>query len=115
MCGVDIEVPLKKAQPLRRLDSDPSHTRDRAEDVDADRGQVRLDREINECRALAAEAGEDVLVRGVMNSWNVAAAEAVVAPDARSAAPSFWPIMTAGILSSKPAVLAIASGLRRHC
>ena len=45
-----------------------------------------------------------------MNSWNVATAEAVVAPEARSAAPSFLPIMTAGMSSSKPAVLAIAMG-----
>src|SRR5207249_11059378 len=50
------------------------------------------------------------LFSGVMNSWNVASAAAVVAPDARSAAPSFLPIMTAGRLSSKPAVLPIAVG-----
>src|ERR1700758_4214675 len=46
----------------------------------------------------------------VMNSWNVAVVDAVVAPDALSAVPSFRPIITAGILSSKPAVLAIAIG-----
>src|SRR4029450_8974507 len=46
----------------------------------------------------------------VMNFWNVSTADAVVAPDARSAAPSFLPIMTAGRSSSKPSVLAIAMG-----
>src|SRR5438876_8165439 len=50
------------------------------------------------------------LLAGVINSLNVAVASAVVAPDARSAAPSFKLIMTAGILSSKPAVLAMAIG-----
>src|SRR5215831_9427780 len=46
----------------------------------------------------------------VMNSWNVAVDDAVVAPDALKAAPSARPIMTAGISSLKPAVLAIAIG-----
>ena len=50
------------------------------------------------------------LLAGVMNSWNVASAEAVVAPDARSAAPLSLLIITAGMSSSKPAVLAIAMG-----
>src|SRR5206468_10981673 len=44
------------------------------------------------------------------NSWNVAPADAVVAPEARSATPSLRPIMTAGRSSSKPAVLAIGIG-----
>src|SRR2546429_3546755 len=47
---------------------------------------------------------------GVMNSWNVASADAVVAPDARSAAPSFRPNMTAGRLSPPPPSLAMAIG-----
>src|SRR5215469_7761541 len=50
------------------------------------------------------------LLAGVMNSWNEATADAVIAPDARRAAPSFRPIMTAGILSSNPLVRAIAVG-----
>src|SRR5215469_9866587 len=50
------------------------------------------------------------LLAGVMNSWNEATADAVIAPDARKAAPSFRPIMTAGILSSNPLVRAIAIG-----
>src|SRR5262249_6862049 len=45
-----------------------------------------------------------------MTSWNESTADAVVAPDARRAAPSFRPIMTAGMLSSNPLVRAIAIG-----
>src|SRR5205085_5488242 len=45
-----------------------------------------------------------------MNSPNVAVALAVVAADARNAAPSFSPIITAGMLSLKPLVRAIAVG-----
>src|SRR5262249_35547374 len=48
------------------------------------------------------------LLAMVMNSWNEATADAVIAPDARRAAPSFRPIMTAGRLSRNPAVLAMA-------
>src|SRR5207244_11448995 len=46
----------------------------------------------------------------VMNSWNTATAEAVVAPDARNAAPSFRPIMTAGRSSPPSPSLAMAAG-----
>src|SRR5205823_4994029 len=111
MCGVDIEVPLKKAQP------EPSP------------GQVSaLPTHVIELRTLTpTEVRSGLTARStfvgpwllkparmsllaVMNSWNVASANAVVAPDARSAAPSFRPIMTAGILSSKPAVRAMAMG-----
>src|SRR5438128_2972941 len=46
----------------------------------------------------------------VMNSLNVSTAEAVVAPDARSAAPSFRPIITAGRSSPPSPSLAIAVG-----
>src|SRR5438477_5505960 len=45
-----------------------------------------------------------------MNSWNVATADASGGLAARSAAPSFLLIITAGKSSSKPAVLAIAVG-----
>src|SRR5438874_3711578 len=111
MCGVDMEVPLKKAQP------EPSP------------GQVSdLPTHVIELRTLTpTEVRSGLTARStfvgpwllkparmsllaVMNSWNVASANAVVAPDARSAAPSFRPIMTAGILSSKPAVRAMAMG-----
>src|SRR5262249_1469671 len=50
------------------------------------------------------------LLSSVTNCWKVVVAEAVVAPDARRAAPSFFPIITAGRLSSKPAVLPISVG-----
>src|SRR5215472_11928105 len=43
-------------------------------------------------------------------SASASTTDAVVAPDARRAAPSFRPIMTAGILSSNPLVRAIAIG-----
>src|SRR4029450_4097438 len=111
ICGVDIDVPLMKAQPV------PSP------------GQVSgLPTHVNELRTLTPTEVRSGLTAkstavgpwpleparmslfGVMNSSNVASAEAVVAPDARSAAPSFLPIMTAGRSSSKPAVLAIAMG-----
>jgi hypothetical protein len=46
----------------------------------------------------------------VTKSWNIAAADAFGGFAARSAAPSLPPIITAGRLSSKPAVLAIAIG-----
>ena len=39
-----------------------AHTRDRAEDIDADRSQVGFDGEVDDCWALATEAGQDVLV-----------------------------------------------------
>src|SRR5438270_11343031 len=111
MCGVDMEVPLKKAHPV------PSP------------GQVAgLPTQVIELRTLTPTevrsglTAKSTLVGpwllkparmsllGVMNSWNVASADAVVAPDARNAAPSFRPIMTAGMLSSKPAVRAMAVG-----
>src|SRR6516225_3472110 len=50
------------------------------------------------------------LFAGVINSWKLALADAVVAPEPRSAAPSLLLIITAGRLSLKPAVLAIAMG-----
>src|SRR6266496_715459 len=116
MCGVDIDVPLKKAHPV------PSP------------GQVSgLPTQVIELRTLTpTEVRSGLTAKStavgpwllkparmsllvVMNSCNVVVASAVVAPDARRAAPSFRPIMTAGILSSKPAVLAMAIGHRRHC
>src|SRR4029453_18738245 len=90
ICGVDIDVPLMKAQPV------PSP------------GQVSgLPTHVNELRTLtptevrlgltakSTAVGPWLLkparmsLLGVMNSSNVASAEAVVSPDARRAAPSF--------------------------
>src|SRR5437016_3733476 len=111
MCGVDMEVPLKKAHPV------PSP------------GQVAgLPTQVIELRTLTPTDVRSGLTSkltavgpwllkparmsllGVMNSWNVASADAVVAPDARNAVPSFRPIMTAGRSSLKPAVRAMAIG-----
>src|SRR6266576_1414934 len=111
MCGVDIDVPLKNAHPV------PSP------------GQVSgLPTQVIELRTFTpTEVRSGLTARStivgpwllkpakmslfvVMNSWNTATADAVVSPDARSAAPSFRPIMTAGRSSSKPAVLPIAVG-----
>src|SRR5437868_895014 len=111
MCGVDMEVPLKKAQP------EPSS------------GQVSaLPTHVIELRTLTpTEVRSGLTARstfvgpwllkparmsllGVMNSWNEATAEAVVAPDARNAAPSFRPIMTAGRSSPPRPSFAMAVG-----
>src|SRR6266550_997393 len=111
MCGVDMEVPLKKAHPV------PSP------------GQVSgLPTHVIELRTLApTEVRSGLTARstivgpwllkpakisllGVTNSWNVATADAVVSPDALSAAPSFKPIMTAGRSSPPSPSFAIAVG-----
>src|SRR2546428_8790207 len=111
MCGVDMEVPLKKAQP------EPSP------------GQVSaLPTHVIELRTLTpTEVRSGLTARStfvgpwllkparmsafaVMNSLKDAAAEAVVAPEARSAAPSVLPIMTAGRSSPPRPSLAIALG-----
>src|SRR6266550_3418947 len=111
MCGVDIDVPLKNAHPV------PSP------------GQVSgLPTQVIELRTLTpTEVRSGLTARStivgpwllkpakmslfvVMNSWNTATADAVVSPDARSAAPSFRPIMTAGRSSPPPPSLAMAVG-----
>src|SRR6266576_1834750 len=111
MCGVDIDVPLKNAHPV------PSP------------GQVSgLPTQVIELRTLTpTEVRSGLTARStivgpwllkpakmslfvVMNSWNTATADAVVSPDARSAAPSFRPIITAGRSSPPPPSLAMAVG-----
>src|SRR5213592_1313528 len=111
MCGVDMDVPLKKAQPV------PSP------------GQVSgLPTQVIELRTLTPTEVRSGLTAtstvvgpwplkparmsalGVINSWNTATADAVVSPDARSAAPSFSPIITAGRSSPPSPSLAIAVG-----
>src|SRR5438093_7437815 len=111
MCGVDIDVPLKKAHPVPSSGQPPP-----------------LPTQVIELRTLTpTEVRSGLISRSgvvgpwllkpakmsafeVMNSWNVELALAVVSPDARSAAPSFKPIMTAGRSSSNPAVRAMATG-----
>src|SRR5947207_12970798 len=111
MCGVDMEVPLKKAQP------EPSP------------GQVSgLPTHVIELRTLTpTEVTSGLTARstfvgpwllkparmsllGVMNSWNIAVVDASGGFAVRSAAPSFLPIMTAGKLSPPPPSFAIAVG-----
>src|SRR2546426_11830777 len=97
MCGVDMDVPLKKAHPVPspgQVAGLPTHVielstltpTDVASGLIADSGLVGP--------WLLKPAKMSLL--GVMNSLNVATADAVVAADARRAAPSFRPIMTAG-------------------
>jgi hypothetical protein len=75
---VNIEQHSRRASNMRRrhgrsAEESPSgtivrtasgfaYTRDRAEDIDTDRGQVRLNRQVNIRWTLAAETGEDVSV-----------------------------------------------------
>src|SRR5438093_882643 len=112
MCGVDIDVPLKKAHPV------PSP------------GQVSgLPTQVIELRTLTPtevrsgltakstavgpwllKPARMSLFSSVMNSWNVSIADAVVSPEALNAAPSLLPIITAGRSSSNPSVLPIAVG-----
>src|SRR5438046_7290448 len=111
MCGVDIDVPLKKAHPVPspgQVSGLPTHV---IELRTLTPTEVR-----SGLTAKSTAVGPWLLkparmsLLGVMNSSNVASAEAVVSPDARSAAPSFMPIMTAGRLSSNAAGLPIAVG-----
>src|SRR6266550_1926692 len=111
ICSVDIDVPLKKAQPVPspgQVSGLPTHVIElrTLTPTDVRSGLTAKSTPVGPWLLKPAKMS----LLGVMNSWNVASAEAVVAPDARSAAPSFMPIMTAGRLSSKPAVLPIAVG-----
>src|SRR6266550_3949145 len=111
ICGVDIEVPLKKAQPLPspgQVSGLPTHVIELRTFTPTEVRSGLTARSTFVGPWLLKPARMSLFV--VMNSWNVASADAVVAPDARSAAPSFRPIMTAGRSSSKPAVLPIAVG-----
>src|SRR5438477_11560833 len=109
MCGVDIDVPLKKAHA-----SSPAHSSAPTQLIEL---RTFTPTEVRSgLTARSTLVGPWLLkparmsLLGVMNSWNVASADAVVAPDVRSATPSLRPIMTAGILSSKPLVRAMAVG-----
>ena len=111
MCGVDIDVPLKNAQPV----PSPGHV-------------LGLPTHVIELRTLTPTEVRSGLTAkstavgpwllkpariswlAVMNSWNVASAEASVAPDARRAAPSFLLIITAGRSSPPPPSFAMAVG-----
>src|SRR5436853_1459966 len=111
MCGVDIDVPLKKAHPVPspgQVSGLPTHVIELRTLTPTEVRSGLTARSTIVGPWLLKPARMSLLV--VMNSWNVATADAVVAPDVRSAAPSLRPIMTAGILSSKPLVRAMAVG-----
>src|SRR6266481_933433 len=111
MCGVDIDVPLKNAQPL----PSPGHP-------------AGLPTHVMELRTFTpTEVRSGLIARStvvgpwllkparmswlaVTNSWNVATAEALGGFAVLSAAPSFLPIITAGRLSPPPPSFAMAVG-----
>src|SRR5919198_1168167 len=111
MCGVDMEVPLKKAQPVPspgQVSGLPTHVMEL---------RTLTPTEVKSGFTAKSTAVGPWLLKpariswlGVMNSWNVASADAVVAPDARRSAPSFLPIMTAGRSSPPSPSLAMAVG-----
>src|SRR5436190_18841545 len=112
MCGVDIEVPLKNAQPEPSPGQPaglPTHVIELRTFTPT---EVRsgLTAKSTFVGPWLLKPARMSLFSGVMNSWNVSTADAVVSPEARSAAHSYLPIITAGKSSSKPAVLAIAMG-----
>src|SRR5439155_21079095 len=112
MCGVDIEVPLKKAQP-QPSPGQPGPLPTQVIELrtftptDVTSGFTAKSTAVGPW--LLKPARISWLPVGT-NSWNVASADAVVAPDALSAAPLFRPIMTAGKSSPPPPSLAMAVG-----
>src|SRR5438034_838567 len=111
MCGVDIEVPLKKAQP----EPSPGHPAGLPTHVmelstltptDVTSGFTAKSTFVGPWLLKPAK----ISWLAVMNSWKVATAEAVAGLAARSAAPSFLPIITAGKSSPPPPSLAMAVG-----
>src|SRR6266581_6303317 len=112
MCGVDIDVPLKKAQPVPSPGQPaglPTHVIELRTftPTDVTSGFTAKSTFVGPWPLKPARMS---LLASVMNSWNVAAAEASGGFAALSAAPSFLLIITAGRSSSKPAVRAIAIG-----
>src|SRR6266487_124879 len=109
MCGVDIEVPLRKAhdEPPQSTKSVLTQELSTLTPTEVRSGLTAKSTFVGPWLLKPAKMS---LFSGVMNSWNVASADAVVSPDARSAAPSFLLIITAGRSSSNPAVLAIEMG-----
>src|SRR6476646_8373029 len=109
ICGVDIDVPLRKAQgePPQSTKSVLTQELRTFTPTEVRSGLAAKSTLVGPWLLKPARMS---LFASVMNSWKVATAEAVVAPDARNAAPSFLLIITAGMSSSNPAVLAIALG-----
>src|SRR5437899_6660930 len=111
MCGVDMDVPWKKAHPLPSPGQPaglPTHVMELRTFTPTDVTSGLMARSTFVGPWLLKPARMSLLA--VMNSWKVALADAFGGFAARKAAPSFLPIMTAGRLSSKPAVRAIEIG-----
>src|SRR5215471_16538222 len=109
ICGVDIEVPLRKAHGAPPQSTGSVLTQE-LRTLTPTEVKSGLTAKSTLVGPWPLEPAKISLFCGVMNSWNVASADAVIAPDARSAAPSFLLIITAGRSSSNPAVLAIEMG-----
>src|SRR6266699_4047469 len=111
MCGVDIDVPLKKAHPVPspgQVSGLPTHVIEL---------RTFTPTEVTSGFTAKSTAVGPWLLKpariswlAVINSWNVATAEASGGFAARSAAPSFLPIITAGRLSPPPPSFAMAVG-----
>src|SRR5205823_10249774 len=111
MCGVDIDVPLKKAHPVPspgQVSGLPTHVIEL---------RTFTPTEVTSGLTAKSTAVGPWLLKpariswlAVMNSWNVATADASGGLAARSAAPSFLPIITAGKSSPPPPSLAMAVG-----
>src|SRR5947207_2589 len=112
MCGVDIDVPLKKAHPVPspgQVSGLPTHVIE-LRTLTPTEVRSGLTAKSTAVGPWLLKPARMSLLAGVINSLNVSTAEAVVAPDARSAAPSFRPIITAGRSSPPSPSLAIAVG-----
>src|SRR5438132_5334687 len=109
ICGVDIDVPLKKAHPLPSPGQPaglPTHVIELSTFTPTEVTSGLTAKSIAVGPWLLKPARISWL--GVTNSWNVATADASGGLAARSAAPSFLPSMTAGRLSPPPPSLAMA-------
>src|SRR5881396_2602369 len=111
ICGVDIDVPLKKAHPV----PSPGHVSGLPTHVIELRTLTPT--EVRSGFTAKSTAVGPWLLKpariswlAVMNSWNVATADASGGLATRSAAPSFLPIITAGKSSPPPPSLAMAVG-----
>src|SRR5438132_3755746 len=111
MCGVDMDVPLKKAQPVPspgQVAGLPTHVIELRTFTPTDVRSGLTSKLTAVGPWLLKPARMSLLT--VINSLNTSTADAVVAPEARSAAPSLRPIMTAGRLSPPKPSIAIAVG-----
>src|SRR5206468_4390618 len=112
MCGVDMDVPLKKAQPVPspgQVSGLPTHVIE-LRTLTPTEVRSGLTAKSTAVGPWLLKPAKMSLFSGVMNSWNVSTADAVVAPDVRSAAPSFLLIMTAGRSSPPSPSFAMAIG-----